>query len=80
MTDQKQSALFRAASSGLSRQVEYEPPPVDVIDAFACAVCQREGQGTPPTTRNTEDMRGFATFLKVVSRSVAKHLNEGGRL
>lgn len=80
MTDTKQLTLFRATTAGFIWQVEYEPPPADVIDAFACAVCQQEGQGSPSTTQNTEEVCGFATFLKVVAHSVAKHLNEGGTL
>jgi len=61
----------------LQRQVVYVPPTPDAIDHYAYAVCKQLGQGDDEQRRNTAFVREFASFMKVVVRITAKHLNKG---
>jgi hypothetical protein len=55
----------------IKRNVEYVAPPADVLEDFAHQMCQRLGD----EFADPEIERGFANFLIVVSRILAKNLN-----
>ena len=57
----------------------YISPSDDAMDAYAQAVCDALEQkfGNPNSESQTEFVRGFSNFIKVVNRIQVKHLNKG---
>lgn len=78
MSEPEQIELFDTNAGRVQRQRVYVPPEADEIDQYAEGVCRRLVQDDEQT-RN-ELIRGFATFMKVIVRINAKHLNKGAEL
>jgi len=58
-------------TSKIKQNIEYVAPPADMLKDFAHQVCQRlGGEFVDP-----EVERGFANFLILISRILAKNLN-----
>lgn len=53
------------------RNVVYEPPAADVVDHFAFDACR----GLGGDFNDREVAEGFASFMKVIARTLAKDLN-----
>ena len=71
---QQVSPFHFKEKSPSARLVEYVPPPLEAIDAYASAVCQALDNHA-----STELIRGFATFMKVVVNIKNRSLNQGGQ-
>lgn len=54
-----------------SRDVEYHPPDSDVLEHFAYDACRQLGEGFT----DREVAEGFANFMKLTARMLAKDLN-----
>ena len=75
MNDPQQASPFHfKEKSPSARLVEYVPPPLYSIDAYARTVCQALDNHA-----STELIRGFATFMKVVVKIKNQSLNQGGQ-
>ncbi len=57
-----------------SRDVRYIPPSPEVLEHFAHEVCREMG----PDYCNPDVVEGFASFMKVISRTLANTLNRKG--
>lgn len=55
----------------MKQTIEYVAPPADVLEDFAHQVCQRLGG----EFADPEVERGFADFMILISRILAKNLN-----
>ena len=66
-----------AKRKSVKRTVEYLPPPDDVIDNFARAVC-KELAAQDAAFDESETVRELAGFLRIVCAVQAKHLNKRG--
>lgn len=69
--ESKGSVVEMSETPKTKPKIEYVAPPDDVLANFAHQVCQR--LGGKHTDREIE--RGFADFLKVIARILAKNMN-----
>lgn len=75
MKQRKQLGLFDPSASNKKRQQVYIPPEPDELDRYAERVCQ--GMQQQDSKPQHDLIRGFSTFMKLVVRIQAKHLNKG---
>ena len=78
MSELKQIELFDRKLGHGNRQYVYIPPEADTIDKYCEFVCRRIGQGSDDEQLPNDMLRGFSTFMKMVVKIKAKHLNRGG--
>jgi hypothetical protein len=59
------------------RKVVYTPPPSDVVDKYAYAVCKAYGAKYGTETSNTEFVQGFKSFVRAVVKARVSQMNKG---
>ena len=62
------------------RKVVYTPPPCDVVDKYAFAVCKAYGAKYGKDTTSTEFVQGFKSFVRAVVKAKVNRMNKEVKL
>lgn len=78
MNEPQQLPLLKVSRLHQSQKpVEYVPPAPGQIDQYVHAVCKKLTEKKSTNHCDTDFVRGLTTFMQVVVRIQASHLNRG---